>query len=121
MSQIGTVKVETEDGTVELPVFELSDVGSNVYDYLRIRTSSGSGFIPLTDIEEAQYPYIRIQTRSQGTVAVHNEASLSIRPGSGVSRWTFDNEDTDGSTAIDTWSNNNGSIEGDGVTTGATG
>lgn len=40
-------------------------------------------------------------------------------PDSGVSRWTFDTDDTDGSTAVDVWGGNDGTIVG--ATTGATG
>ncbi|WP_079890532.1 LamG domain-containing protein [Halorubrum sp. AJ67] len=41
-------------------------------------------------------------------------------PDSGVSRWTFDNEDTSGSAAIDSWGGNDGSIS-TGVSTGTSG
>jgi hypothetical protein len=40
-------------------------------------------------------------------------------PDSGVSRWTFDNDDTSGSTAIDVWGGNDGTING--ATTGVSG
>jgi len=40
-------------------------------------------------------------------------------PDSGVSRWTFDNEDTESGTAIDSWGSNDGTING--ATTGVSG
>jgi len=46
------------------------------------------------------------------------EAGSDI-PDSGVARWTFDDADTSGSTAIDVWGANDGTITG--ATTGATG
>jgi len=42
-----------------------------------------------------------------------------LRPPSGVSYWTFDNVDTSGSTAIDVWGSNDGTING--ATTGQSG
>lgn len=45
--------------------------------------------------------------------------TFSSIPDSGVSRWTFDNADTSGSTATDVWGGNNATI--DGATTGTTG
>lgn len=41
------------------------------------------------------------------------------QPSSGVSRWTFDDADTDSGTALDSWGSNDGTING--ATTGATG
>lgn len=43
----------------------------------------------------------------------------SAIPGSAVSRWTFDDADTSGSTAIDVWGGNDGTING--ATTGVSG
>lgn len=45
--------------------------------------------------------------------------SGSTIPESGVARWTFDNEDTSGSSAIDVWGDNDATIEG--ATTGSSG
>lgn len=46
-------------------------------------------------------------------------ASLTAIPDSGISRWTFDDADTESGTAIDSWGTNDGTING--VTTGASG
>lgn len=45
--------------------------------------------------------------------------SVSAIPDSGVARWTYDNADTSGSTALDVWNDNDATING--ATTGVTG
>jgi len=50
---------------------------------------------------------------------VYADALGAAIPDSGVSRWTFDDADTDGSTAIDVWGSYDGTING--ATTGVSG
>lgn len=78
MAQIGTVEIDTQNnGTVQVPVFDTGDSGSDVYEMVRIQTGSGIGFIPvISDINASSYPYIRIQTENYGICALHNETSL---------------------------------------------
>lgn len=77
MAQIGTVEVQTQNnGVVQIPIFETGDSGSNVYEFVRVQTPSGVGFIPLVDPADASFPYIRVQSENNGVVAVHNEAQL---------------------------------------------
>jgi hypothetical protein len=47
------------------------------------------------------------------------EIQVTDIPDSGVSRWTFDNDDTNSGTAIDVWGRNDGTING--ATTGVSG
>jgi len=83
MAQIGTVKVETAGGPVELPVYELGDSGSNRVEAFRVQTASGPGFVPLTDVSAADRPYLRVQT-GNGVKAF--DTSASGIPDSAVSR-----------------------------------
>lgn len=76
MAQIGTIKLQTQNGVKELPVYDTADAGSDVYDMVRVQTSSGIGFIPFASTSEASYPELRIQTQNQGILAAHNRASL---------------------------------------------
>ena len=76
MAQIGTIKLETGSGPVEVPVFDTGDSGSDVYEFVRVQTSSGTGFIPVVEPADASFPYLRVQSQNQGIVAVHNEATL---------------------------------------------
>lgn len=77
MAQIGTVKVQTASGPVELPVFETADAGSNVYDMVRVQTGTGVGFVPFVATGDAALPYLRVQTQNNGVLAAHNEATLA--------------------------------------------
>ena len=88
MAQIGTVKVETAGGPVELPVYELGDSGSNRVEAFRVQTASGPGFVPLTDVSAADRPYLRVQT-ANGVKAF--DTSASGIPDSVVSRGADDN------------------------------
>ena len=74
MAQIGTIKVETAGGPVELPVYELGDSGSNRVEAFRVQTASGPGFVPLTDVSAADRPYLRVQT-GNGVKAFDTSAS----------------------------------------------
>lgn len=80
MAQIGTIGLETQNnGTVQVPVFDTADAGSDVHTMWRVQTASGTGFIPLVDPTDAAFPYLRVQSQNHGVVAVHKEASL-IKP-----------------------------------------
>lgn len=77
MAQIGTIRVETQnDGTVDVPVFDTGDSGSDVYEFVRVQTEGGTGFIPVVDPADASFPYLRVQSQNNGVVAVHDEAQL---------------------------------------------
>lgn len=77
MAQIGTIRLQTQNnGTVSVPVFDTGDSGSSVYEFVRVQTAGGTGFIPLVDPADASFPYLRVQSQNQGVVAVHNESSL---------------------------------------------
>lgn len=77
MAQIGTIRLQTQNnGTVDVPVFDVGDSGSSVYEFVRVQTAGGTGFIPVVDPADASFPYLRVQSQNQGVVAVHNEASL---------------------------------------------
>jgi len=119
MAQIGTIKLQTQNsGVVDVPVFDTGDSGSGIYEFVRVETESGTGFIPVTDPADATYPFLRVQSQNQGVVAVTDTASAI--PDSGVARWTFDDADTESGTALDSWGSNDGTLNG-GVTTGVTG
>ena len=79
MAQIGTIKLETQNsGVVDVPVFETGDSASGVYEFVRVETASGTGFIPVTDPTDATYPYLRVQSQNNGIVAVTDTAGSDI-------------------------------------------
>jgi hypothetical protein len=69
MSQIATVRIETKSGVTEVPVFEPGDSNPTVLEAWRIKTETGTGFIPLTDPAQAAFPFLRVQTE-QGVFSV---------------------------------------------------
>jgi hypothetical protein len=77
MAQLGTIKLQTDSGIVDLPVFDIGDSGGPVSEALRVQTDSGIGFIPLVDPADAASPQeaIRVQTDS-GVKVVTDSASL---------------------------------------------
>lgn len=79
MSRIGKIKIQTNNkGVIDLPIFDTSDLGSDVYDMLRVQTASGIGFVPFVDIIDSKHPYLRIQTENHGVLAAHDKPSLGI-------------------------------------------
>jgi len=76
---------------------------------------------PPIDIDGSQIQQATIdgQDVSEITIDGQQAADFNVIPDSGVSRWTFDDADTSGSTAIDVWGNNDGTING--ATTGVAG
>ena len=100
MAQIGTVRLETQNsGTVDVPVFEPGDSASGIYEYVRVQTASGPGFIPVTDPADATYPYLRVQSANDGIVAVTDTPGSAI-PDSGIARYKFEQD------VLDSWNNN---------------
>jgi len=77
MAQIGTVKIQTQNnGVVSVPVFDTGDSGSSVYEFVRVQTDAGTGFIPFVDPADASFPYLRVQSENNGIVAANDSASL---------------------------------------------
>lgn len=76
MAQIGTIKIQTDVGIVEIPVFNEGDSGSNVYEFLKIQTENGTGFVPLVEPKDADYNYIRINTENNGVLAINKSKSI---------------------------------------------
>lgn len=56
-------------------MFKVGDSGASIYESLRVRTSSGTGFVPLIDPADATYDELRVHTSSHGTLAVHDSAA----------------------------------------------
>lgn len=52
------------------------------------------------------------------TIDITIQEKIITQPEGGVSRWTCNTDDTDDLTVTDVWNNNNGKIEGSGITTG---
>ena len=89
MAQIGTIKLQTQNsGVVDVPVFDTGDSGSGIYEFVRVETTSGTGFIPTTDPADATYPFLRVQSQNQGVVALTDTENAI--PDSVVS-WTLSN------------------------------
>jgi hypothetical protein len=61
MVKKGSIKVETENGTEEIPVFETSDVDNSAW---RVQTETGTGAIRLVDPSNADIPAIKLQTNN---------------------------------------------------------
>ncbi|MFT4892881.1 MAG: hypothetical protein ACI8Z7_000670 [Candidatus Nanohaloarchaea archaeon] len=68
MVQIGTIKLQTTTGSIEVPVFEIADVQN---ESLRVQTeNSGVGALNLVDPSNAELNQVRVQTQSNGVLAV---------------------------------------------------
>ena len=76
MPQIGKIKVYTESGEVDLPVYSPGDSGSKVHEFLRVHTENGTGFIPLTTEDQASYSFLKIRTSTKGTLSVSNSPTV---------------------------------------------
>jgi hypothetical protein len=118
MAQLGTIKVQTDSGIVDVPVFDVGDSGGSTSEALRVQTDSGEGFVPLVDPADASNPQeaIRVQTDS-GVKAVTDSAgglpdsavvSLNARKISttgSISQWndqTSNNNNVAGSGSVET-------------------
>jgi hypothetical protein len=109
MGQIGTVKLQTENsGVVDVPVFNTGDSGANVYEFLRVQTDSGTGFVPLAAPNNATHDYLRVQSQNHGVVAVHDAASLVS--GSLTTTGTKDDFEDGDYTSSPAWNNTGDSI-----------
>lgn len=76
MGQIGTIRVDTQNnGTVSVPVFDTGDSGSSIYEFVRVQTANGTGFIPVEDTGSATYPFLRVRSQSHGTVAMTDRST----------------------------------------------
>ena len=75
MAQIGTIKIETASGPVEVPVFEVADVDRDV---VRAETASGVGAINLVDPGSSDVP-VRVQTNSWGVQGIGQSVGLDAR------------------------------------------
>ena len=112
MGQIGTIKIETQKETRSIPVYAIGDSGSGVYEYWRVNTPNGTGFVPLAAISDATYSEIRMNTPS-GDLAVHDAASTSDTvqvTDSIVHHWKMD--EGSGSTVADSQGSLSGSLNG---------
>jgi hypothetical protein len=68
MVQIGTIKLQTTTGSIEVPVFEIADVQN---ESLRVQTqNNGVGALNLVDPSKAELNQVRVQTQSNGVLAV---------------------------------------------------
>jgi hypothetical protein len=103
MAQIGTVEFETQNSsTVELPVYETGDFGPNVYDYLRVQTETDVGAIPITNVNDASYEFVRFQTNSHDVTAAHHcpvdkDSTYPVSDGfedGDINEWTVVTEQT---------------------------
>lgn len=113
MAQIGTIKLQTQNsGTVSVPVFDVGDSGSSVYEFVRVQTANGTGFIPVTNTTDATYPYLRVQSQNNGIVAVTDYASAI--PDGGVALYNFEQTVSDG------WDDNDATNDGGSYTTDST-
>lgn len=115
MAQIGTVRLETQNsGAVDVPVFEPGDSASGIYEFVRVETASGPGFIPVTDPADATYPYLRVQSQNNGIVAVTDTPGSDI-PDSAIARYDaqslsgFSEGDT-----VSTWPDEEGTFDATG-------
>jgi hypothetical protein len=72
MTQIGTIEVKTESGIKEVPVFDTADVD---YDFVRVQTENGTGALNLVPKADAELEELRVNTSSQGVLAVSTSIS----------------------------------------------
>jgi hypothetical protein len=108
MAQIGTIKLESQNnGIVSVPVFDIGDSASDIYEMVRVKTTSGTGFIPVTDTGNAAYPFFRVQTENNGTVAVTDTKGSTI-PDSAIARWPISSGS--GTTVSDTIGDSDGTL-----------
>lgn len=69
---IGGLKLQTGSGTIDVPVLDTGTSGSNVHEFWRVETDSGTGYVPLTDYHVASNPELRTQTANNGLLALHD-------------------------------------------------
>lgn len=76
MAKLGEIKLQSPNGPETLPIYEPSNIGSGVYDVVRVMTEKGVGVIPFTDPESATYKFLKIKTENNGIISAHGESSL---------------------------------------------
>lgn len=76
MSQIGTVEFHSQNGTHQVPIYDIADVDSP-NDYLRVKTPNGIGIIPLFDPSYSSDGEMRIKTQS-GILGMHGTTNLNF-------------------------------------------
>lgn len=76
MSQLTAVNIA---GT-EVPVFSVGDSDDRVSEVFRVGTAQGVGFVPLTDVSEAQFNHLQVGT-GDSQLAIHNEPTIGIQFG----------------------------------------
>lgn len=109
MAQIGTIQLQSQNnGVVDVPIFETGDSSSEVYEFLRIQTGSGIGFIPVTNTNDATYSFLRVQTQNNGVVAVTDTAGSAI-PDSVVTQYRYE-DDLDTTVAVDSVGSNDANL-----------
>jgi len=110
MGQIGTIRVDTQNnGTVSVPVFDTGDSGSSIYEFVRVQTANGTGFIPVEDTGSATYPFLRVRSQSHGTVAM-TDRSTAI-PDSVVHRYDATQLSLSAGASAFTWPDLEGSAD----------
>jgi len=78
MAKIGELRLSTDSGIQPVPIYEVGDAEAFVYEYLRINTPNGVGFIPVADQSKAAFPYAPIEVDDEQTLALHDD--VRIRP-----------------------------------------
>jgi hypothetical protein len=101
MAQIGTIRLKTGSGDVDIPVYEAGDSGASVDEFLRVETERGRGFIPVCDLSDAAYSFLRVQSSSRGVLAAHDSPRLTLlkedfEDGSIKPDWDFYSTDSNG-------------------------
>lgn len=114
---IATLRFDNGNSVVDIPIFATSTPpgDSIIKDVARVPTPNGRGWMPVLEGGGA-YNYLAY-IHGSNRHGVHD--SRYERPSDGVARWTFNDLDTSGTTAIDVWGDFNGSISD--ATTGVTG
>lgn len=59
MVQLGSIKVMTSNGAIEVPLFEPSDVDLPVWS---VQTQAGTEVVNLTDPQDAELSQVRVST-----------------------------------------------------------
>jgi hypothetical protein len=55
-SPLGAIKIQTADGSVELPIYPIDTSKNGVREFFRIGTEDGKGFIPVTTLQTLLTP-----------------------------------------------------------------
>jgi hypothetical protein len=105
--QLATLRFDNGSGTWDIPIYDAAASVNGVSKAQRIPIGGTTGFIPLVE-NGGVFDPLRLQHNG---VWYGAHDSLSAIPDSGVSRWEFD-DDSDTTTAIDSWSGYDGSING---------